>query len=70
MNQMKLYKKMFDRIGSTVFVKDTMKPGTMTSFRVEPEGVYYTVMMDTVDGMTTIKEVHESNIIVMKGTAL
>ncbi|MFD9628603.1 hypothetical protein [Peribacillus muralis] len=69
----KLNRKMYERIGSTVFVKDTMKPGTMTGFKVEPDGVYYQVWMagEGVDApFYVMKSIHESNIVLMKDTGL
>ncbi|MDZ4632232.1 hypothetical protein ORN01_25080 [Bacillus cereus] len=71
----KLIKKCFNRIGMTVFEKEGMKKGTITSFKLEdnPDGTYsviFMVMFDLNNGFVRIDHFHESQLVLMKGTEI
>lgn len=66
--------KMINRIGMTVFIKDDMRKGTITSFVIEdkPDGsfqVYYSIIVELND-VYLMQRIHESNVVIMKGTEL
>ncbi|MDA2738440.1 hypothetical protein PDQ75_25125 [Bacillus cereus group sp. Bc015] len=73
--KVKLYEKCFKRIGMTVFEKDGMKKGTITSFTIEdnPDGTFcvnYLVMFDLGNGFCRVQPIHESKLVLMKGSEL
>jgi hypothetical protein len=70
----KLYDKMFNRIGMTVFEKDSYRRGTVNSFMIldNPDGTYSVNYIVAFGGYKTItlETVHESKVVLVKGTEL
>lgn len=74
MKKAKLYEKCFDRIGMTVFEKDYFRKGTIGSYLIlnNPDGTYsvnYIVAFEQGDSLI-LETIHESKIVIMKGTEL
>ena len=70
----KLSEKLFNRIGMTVFEKDTMRKGMISSFLIldNPDdsfSINYVVYF-TENDVIKLETVHESKLVLLKGTEI
>ena len=70
----KLSEKLFNRIGMTVFEKDTMRKGMISSFIIldNPDdsfSINYIVYFKEAD-VIKLETVHESKLVLLKGTEI
>jgi hypothetical protein len=70
----KLSEKLFNRIGMTVFEKDTMRKGMISSFIIldnpnDSFSINYIVYF-TKDETISLETVHESKLVLLKGTEI
>jgi len=70
----KLSEKLFNRIGMTVFEKDTMRKGMISSFLIldNPDDTFsinYIVYFKE-DDVIKLETVHESKLVLLKGTEI
>ena len=70
----KLSEKLFNRIGMTVFEKDTMRKGMISSFLIldNPDdsfSINYVVYFTEKD-VIKLETVHESKLVLLKGTEI
>lgn len=70
----KLSEKLFNRIGMTVFEKDTMRKGMISSFMIldnpdETFSINYIVYFKEGENIK-LESVHESKLILLKGTEI
>jgi hypothetical protein len=70
----KLSEKLFNRIGMTVFEKDTMRKGMISSFIIldNPDDTFsinYIVYFKNGDSIV-LETVHEAKLVILKGTEI
>jgi hypothetical protein len=74
MRKAKLYGKLYDRLGMTVFEKDYFRKGTIGSFMIldNPDGTYSVNYIVAFEHGETIRleTIHESKLILMIGTEI
>lgn len=74
MDKIKLYKKCYDRIGMTVIETEDMKAGRIIDFEINDNldgthAVHYIVGFDD-EQHTRLEKIHESKIVLLKGSEL
>jgi hypothetical protein len=74
MDKVKLYDKMMNRIGTTIFEKEGYRKGVIHNFMIldNPDGTYsvnYIVAFGTYKTVT-LETVHESKVILVKGSKI
>lgn len=72
MDKAKLFDKCLNRIGMTVFVKDTMRRGEVYSFQIidNPDGTYSVnyMILFSYGKAYRLEMIHESKIVLLKGS--